>query len=63
MATMQKNIANVQSLIASTIGLLDETADFEAHHALDNVVMTAPSRISPDARNRLQLLLGNRLPI
>jgi 5'-methylthioadenosine phosphorylase len=63
MATMQKNVANVQSLIASTIGLLDETADFEAHHALDNVVMTAPSRISPDARNRLQLLLGNRLPI
>lgn len=63
MATMQKNIANVQSLIASTVQTLDEAADFEAHHALDNVVMTSPTRISPDARDRLQLLLGNRLPV
>jgi hypothetical protein len=62
MATMQKNIANVQRLIASTVELLDEAADFEAHHTLDNVVMTASAHISPDAKNRLQLLLGNRLP-
>jgi 5'-methylthioadenosine phosphorylase len=62
MATMQKNIANVQSLIASTVEMLDEAADFEAHHALDNVVMTAADRISPEAKRRLQLLLGHRLP-
>jgi 5'-methylthioadenosine phosphorylase len=62
MATMQKNIANVQRLIASTVELLDEAADFEPHHALDNVVMTASAHISPDAKKRLQLLLGNRLP-
>lgn len=62
MATMQKNIANVQRLIASTIEMLAESADFAAHHALDNVVMTANGHISSDAKNRLHLLLGDRLP-
>ena len=62
MATMQKNIANVQRLIASTVEMLEEAADFEAHHALDNVVMTADDRVSSDAKSRLQLLLGLRLP-
>jgi hypothetical protein len=62
MATMQKNIANVQSLIASTVELLDEASDFEAHHALNNVVMTAADRVLSDAKNRLQMLLGHRLP-
>ncbi len=62
-ATMHKNVANVQSLIAATVELLDETANFAAHHALDNVVMTAPDRISQGAKDRLRLLLGDRLPV
>lgn len=61
MATVKKNIANVQSLIAATIDLLDEAADYAAHHALDNVVMTAIGQIPPEASDRLQLLLGDRL--
>lgn len=62
MATMQKNISNVQQLIASTVELLDVQADFEAHHALDNVVMTAAGRVARQAAERLRPLLGDRLP-
>lgn len=62
MATMNLNIANVQSVIAATVESLDENADFAAHHALDNVVMTAAQRIDPGAKARLRLLLRHRLP-
>lgn len=61
MATMHKNINNVQRVIAASVELLDESADYPAHHALDNVVMTAPDRIDAQAKANLKLLLGSRI--
>lgn len=60
MTTMNRNIAHVQQIIAATVERLDTAADYPAHHALDNTVMTAPERISPQAKTTLRLLLGTR---
>lgn len=60
MTTMNRNIAHVQQIIAATVERLDTAADYPAHHALDNTVMTAPERISSQAKATLRLLLGTR---
>jgi 5'-methylthioadenosine phosphorylase len=60
MTTMQRNIAHVQRIIAASVQRLDPQADYAAHHALDNAVMTAPERIAPQAKAALRLLLGAR---
>ncbi len=60
MATMQRNIENVQKTLALTIENLDELADYPAHHTLDYAVMTAPQSISAEVRERLSLLLADR---
>jgi len=60
MTTMARNIQHVQQVIAASVSRIDEAADYAAHHALDNAVMTAPDRISTQAKSTLRLLLGNR---
>jgi 5'-methylthioadenosine phosphorylase len=60
MTTMRRNIDHVQRIIAATVQRIDPHAEYAAHHALDNTVMTAPERIAPHAKATLRLLLGNR---
>ncbi len=60
MTTMALNIKHVQQVIAATVSRIDEAADYAAHHALDNTVMTAPERIPSDVKSTLRLLLGSR---
>lgn len=60
MDTMRRNIDHVQQVITATVKRLDPAADYAAHHALDNTVMTAPERINPSAKATLRLLLGDR---
>lgn len=61
-ATMHKNVEVAREVIrnaALALGRLGERSCACAH-ALDHAVMTAPAQISPAARERVQLLLGDR---
>jgi 5'-methylthioadenosine phosphorylase len=61
--TVKKNVAQAREVVR----LVAETADqlgertCACAHALDHAVMTAPSAIPPQTRERLSLLLGNRI--
>jgi 5'-methylthioadenosine phosphorylase len=61
-ATMQKNVVTAREVIrnaALALGRLGERRCACAH-ALDAAVMTTPGQIPPAARERLELLLGDR---
>jgi len=61
-ATMQKNVVTAREVIrnaALALGRLGERR-CPCAHALDAAVMTAPGQIPPAARERLELLLGDR---
>lgn len=57
---VHENVRKVQQIITQTVAALDETADYASHHALDGAVMTAPARMSPQLRDALKPLLGDR---
>ncbi len=60
--TMQRNVAMARDVLrtaALVLGRLD-TKPCDCAHALDHAVMTAPSQITPEARERLSLLFGDR---
>ena len=61
-ATMQRNVAAAREVIRHAVlglGRIRERT-CACGHALDTAVLTAPARISPAARERLALLLGDR---
>jgi 5'-methylthioadenosine phosphorylase len=60
METMRRNVDAVQKTLALAVERLDETADYPAHHALENAVMTAPEKMSPELLQRLAPILGER---
>jgi 5'-methylthioadenosine phosphorylase len=59
--TMTRNIAHVQAAIALAVERIDPAADYPAHHALQDALTTQPAAISPEARQRLALLVGRYL--
>lgn len=56
--TMHHNLDIAQKAIADMVGHLDESADYPAHHSLDNAIMTARSRIPADMIERLRPIAG-----
>jgi 5'-methylthioadenosine phosphorylase len=59
---MQHNVSLAAKVLAATMDLVDPEADCECRHALDAAVLTAPRRLEPAVRERLELLLGGRFP-
>lgn len=61
MATMQRNLANVQQTIAAAVERLDTDTVYPSHEALKNAIMTDPSMLSAEAKSRLSLLVSKYL--
>ena len=57
-ATMHGNLRIAQQAIAAAVETLDTSADWSAHHVLDNAVMTDPARILADVLTRLRPIAG-----
>jgi len=58
---LQKNSRMAQEIIRLTVTMLDPGADCACRHALATAIMTAPDRITPGQRKKLQLLIGHYL--
>lgn len=58
---LQKNSLMAQEIIKRTVATLDTGADCACRHALATAIMTAPDRIAPRQRKKLQLLIGKYL--
>ncbi|MFW5747547.1 MAG: S-methyl-5'-thioadenosine phosphorylase [bacterium] len=61
MKTFSKNLKNAHASVVKGIELIDENADYEAHHALAAAVMTDRSRIDRYTADRLDPLVGKYL--
>jgi len=59
-ANLQNNVATAQGVLRRVLPRLDSVRECECANALDDAVITAPEHISPEARERLGLLLGDR---
>ncbi len=59
--TLTRNLETAQSALANTIEALDTTADFAAHHALENTLMSARMSVDPLVRERLRPLVARLL--
>jgi len=59
--TLNKNIEIAQQSLANAVEMLDEDAEFEAHSALGNALMTAPDAVSLETAMALRPLVGKYL--
>ena len=55
--TMNRNVENARAVIRAAVPLLPAELGCGCDDALKNAIMTAPDRISPEARERLGLLI------
>jgi 5'-methylthioadenosine phosphorylase len=60
METMRRNIDHVQQTLALAVERLDPDADYPAHHALQNAVMTSPDAMDKSLMQRLSPLLARQ---
>lgn len=58
---MHNNLRVAQQALAAAVEMLDESADWACHHALDNAIMTDRARISPAALEQLRPIAGRLL--
>lgn len=56
--TLHHNLELAQAALAKAVEMLDETADWPCHHALENAIMTDRSKIPVDVLDKLQPLVG-----
>ena len=61
-ANLQQNVATSREILRLVIPSLPEERDCPCATALQNAIVTAPNRIPPEARRRLDLLINHRLP-
>jgi 5'-methylthioadenosine phosphorylase len=62
LAVMAKNVGNARRLVAATTPKIAATRACACGSALATAILTAPDRISAEARERLDLLIGKYLP-
>ena len=60
-ATLKKNVANAQRIIAGAVPKIRMGAPSPAHNALAGAIMTQPDAIPPETRSRLSLLIDHRI--
>ena len=62
LAVMARNVDNARRLVAATTPRISGTRSCACGSALATAILTAPDRISAEARERLDLLIGKYLP-
>jgi len=62
LAVMGRNVGNARKLVAATTPRLAAPRGCACGRALANAILTAPDRIPPESRERLDLLIGKYLP-
>ena len=60
-AVMKKNVATAKAVIKAVAPIVPDPSESPARHAMKHAVMTAPDRISPEARAKLAPLIGHYL--
>ncbi|MFM8552417.1 MAG: S-methyl-5'-thioadenosine phosphorylase [Nitrospiraceae bacterium] len=60
LATLHKNVAMAKRILRATLAVADEPRACACGTALDYAVLTAPDKITKEARTRLRLLLARR---
>lgn len=58
LAVLKQNVATARSILKNVAAILPDPTESPTHRALENAVMTAPSRISDDAKAKLTPLCG-----
>jgi 5'-methylthioadenosine phosphorylase len=61
-ANLQQNVATSSEILRLVIPSLPEERDCPCATALQNAIVTAPDRIPPETRRRLDILINHRLP-
>jgi len=61
LAVMSRNVGNARRLIAATAPRLGQRRECGCGRALSNAILTAPDRIPPATRERLDLIVGKYL--
>ena len=61
-ANLLQNVATSREILRLVIPSLPEERDCPCAKALQNAIVTAPDRITPKARGRLDILINHRLP-
>ena len=59
---LTKNSQNAQRLVKSAVRRIDPASDCGCHHALEDAIITDRGSISPEAKERLSLLIGKYIP-
>ncbi|TFG65143.1 MAG: S-methyl-5'-thioadenosine phosphorylase [Spirochaetales bacterium] len=57
--TFSQNIDHTHEALVRAVGLIDENADFESHHALKGSFMTAKEKIPRETLEKLKPIIGN----
>lgn len=58
MKTFEHNLRVSQEAVANAIEMIDENADYPAHHALANAFITPPSQLTPQLQQKLATIIG-----
>ncbi len=59
--TLHRNLRIAQEGVANMVEALDEHADCDCHHALDQAIMTSPSHMAADLLEQLRPIVGRFL--
>jgi 5'-methylthioadenosine phosphorylase len=59
---LNRNAENAAALVKEAVAAIDASAEFKAHSALKNALMTDPKAIPPATFEKLELLVGRYIP-
>jgi 5'-methylthioadenosine phosphorylase len=62
LAVMARNVGNARKLVAATTPQIAKARGCACGKALSTAILTAPDRIPPATRERLELLIGKYVP-
>ncbi len=59
---LNQNAENAAKVVQEVVGAINTAAEFKAHSALKNALMTDPKTIRQDTYDKLELLIGRYIP-
>jgi 5'-methylthioadenosine phosphorylase len=59
---LNQNAENAAKVVKEAVAAIDPAAEFKAHSALKNALMTDPKKVPPATYEKLELLVGRYLP-
>ncbi len=57
-AVLQKNVKMAQSILREVAAALPDPSESPAHRAMEHAIITAPERVTPEAKNKLAPVCG-----